>query len=172
MISLNLCQNEANVFQFATHTQKTESPWRAIHSHHFVKKLAKSIVQCWITCSPLLIDSSAAKLERRVISAATGQQIAWIDAFNTSCNYPEINPEEVKREVNLFKSVLSQGQKKKTGSKPIPLHQVLEIYKDVPPTNLELIPNTHTLLQLLLTVPVTTATAGRSFSGLRRLKNL
>ena len=34
----------------------------------------------------------------------------------------------------------------------------------------EVFPNLHTLLVILCTLPVTTATAERSFSGLRRLK--
>ena len=110
--------------------------------------------------------SFAAEIERFILNAANGEEIVWTEKLNA---YPEIQLEELKRELPLFKSVIAQGQLMKV-SKSTNLHQVVEAFKNVPVTSRELIPNTQNLLRMMLTLPVTTATAERSFSGLRRLK--
>ena len=107
----------------------------------------------------------AAEMETFFLAAAS-DVLDEEQLMNFSSLYPELNYNQLMRQLPLLPAILKQASCNNTKD----IQTIISSLKTLPSTTLDLIPDILKFIKLLLVFPSTAASAERSFSALRRIK--
>ena len=109
--------------------------------------------------------TAVVKLESTILRAATVRDTADADVDYICGLYPELSRERLKLHFDMFRDVCSQKQLCISN-----VQDMIKTFQSSETGLCQLLPELLKVLKLFLTIPVTTCTAERSFSHLRRIK--